>query len=435
MTASSAALSRPQIAGAVMGIALEVYDFTTYAYFATAIGQAFFPGSTPYESLMLSLGTFGAGFLSRPVGALVIGAFADRVGRRPALVLSFVLMGVGVLASALTPGYAQIGVVAPAIVLVGRMVQGFAFGGELGATTTLLLEAAPPGRRGFYSAFQLAGQGAAAVAAGLMGIALSMTLSRGELDAYGWRIAFLVGALVLPVGFAMRRTLPETLQHETPSMVRGPVPASRTTAAVLLLGLFIVSSGAIGNYVFHYMTTYARVVLQMPATISLAVPAITGLGVVVFSLLSGKLSDRFGRKPIMVFAGVLALLAVYPAFYLILHRPSVVTLWGGLALLSGLGAMGGAAAMTAIAEALPRRVRSTGLAVVYALAVAVFGGSTQVVITWMMHVTGNPMAPAWYIMATGAVGLVARVLMPETAFRESPRPSAKARGQAFVATQ
>ena len=210
---SEVAITPRQVTAAVIGNALEFYDFTTYAYFAVQIGHAFFPGRNAFESLMLSLATFGAGFFSRPIGAIVIGSLADRAGRKPAMLLSFGLMGLAILGLALTPSYATIGLAAPLLALGFRLLQGFALGGEVGATTAFLIEAAPPSRRGLYGGWQGASQGLASLFGGLIGVGLSHWLSPHDLSAWGWRAAFLVGAAVLPVGLVIRRSLPETRHH------------------------------------------------------------------------------------------------------------------------------------------------------------------------------------------------------------------------------
>src|SRR5579864_3899701 len=199
------------IAAATVGNALEFYDFITYAFFAIQIGHSFFPNTSAYANLMLSLATFGAGFLTRPIGGIVIGSYADRVGRRPAMILSFTLMGAAIIAMALIPSYARIGIAAPILAVLARMVQGFSLGGEVGPTTAYLLESAPVHRRGFVVAWQAASQAIAATLAGLVGLILAATLSASALSDYGWRIAFLLGAITLPVGLWMRRGLPETL--------------------------------------------------------------------------------------------------------------------------------------------------------------------------------------------------------------------------------
>jgi len=410
------AITRTHIAGAVLGIALEVYDFTTYSYFAVSIAHAFFPARNALVGLMLSLGTFGAGFLSRPLGAWLIGRHADRVGRRPAMVQSFLLMGAGILVLALTPPYAKIGLAAPLLVLTARLAQGLALGGEVGATTAFLIEAAPPGKRGFYCALQYGGQGLAAVLAGLVGVTLSAVLSRPDLDAYGWRIAMLLGAAILPIGLIIRRSMPETLpQRGAVAGAAKPPPLTPQTRRVLILGLLIISSGAVSNQIFHYMTTYATTVLHLGAGVGLAVPAVTGFCIMTFGVISGAVSDRIGRRVVMIYPAALALLATYPVFLHLFHHPSAVTLLGGIGLLAFLGACSAGASITAIMEAIPPHIRSTSFSLIYASALAIFAGSAQFVVTWLIYVTGDALAPAWYALAAGAVGLVARMLMMETA--------------------
>src|SRR5271154_4195225 len=243
------------IAAVVVGNALEFYDFLTYAYFAVYIGRAFFPSNDPSTSLLASLGTFGVGFVTRPIGSLVIGRMGDRLGRKPAMILSFSLMGVAITGLALTPPHSMIGVAAPVLVIFCRMLQGFALGGDVGPTTAFLLEAAPPERRGFYTAFQLWSQALSILIAGLVGFGLASMLSEQQLQDFGWRIAFLVGAAIVPFGLMMRRSLPETF-HAPDGGKRERIPLC-PYLPVAALGLMMLASGTIGAYLKTYMTTYA----------------------------------------------------------------------------------------------------------------------------------------------------------------------------------
>ncbi|MEO7027252.1 MAG: MFS transporter, partial [Caulobacteraceae bacterium] len=255
----AAPISRRQVAAAVVGNALEFYDFTTYAYFAVQIGHAFFPGRSTFISLILSLATFGAGFILRPLGALVLGRLADRRGRRPAMIISFALMGVGIVGLAATPGYASWGPIAPVLVVTWRLIQGFALGGEVGPTTAYLVEAAPPHHRGLYAAWQGASQNLAAIAGGSVGVLLSAVLGEAALDAWGWRLAFAIGALILPIGLILRRDLPETLHRPEPAGAHQPDrPQLRAHGRVIALGLALVAAATVATYAMTYMTTYAR---------------------------------------------------------------------------------------------------------------------------------------------------------------------------------
>ena len=413
------------VAAAVVGNALEFYDFTTYAYFAVHIGHAFFPGRTPFESLMLSLATFGAGFFSRPVGAVMIGSLADRVGRKPAMLLSFTLMGLAILGLALTPTYRQIGLWAPLLALGFRLLQGFALGGEVGPTTAFLIEAAPPGQRGFYGGWQGASQGAASLFGGLVGVVLSSVLGPHDLDAWGWRIAFLIGALVLPFGLIIRRTLPETRHHTEEGHGQPDTVSLRGHLRQILLGLALVGSFTTATYVFQYMTTYVGVTLHMSSNVAFGATVVSGAVGLVFTLWGGWLSDRHGRRILVLVPRTLFLLATYPAFLLMVRRHDAVTVLTAVGVMGALSSMSSGPGLILLAESLRKEVRGLVLATVYAVALAVFGGTTQPIIAALVQATGDPTAPAWYMMAATAVGIGAIALMRETAPRAKIGPEGK----------
>jgi MFS transporter, MHS family, citrate/tricarballylate:H+ symporter len=432
MTGSVASPLKRHVAAVVIGNALEFYDFTTYAYFATQIGHTFFPSESPFVSLMGSLAAFGIGFAARPVGAIVFGSYGDRVGRKPAMLACFALMGVAILLLALTPSYAAIGIAAPIVVVIARLLQGLAVGGDVGPTTAFLLEAAPENRRGFYTALQYSSQGVSTVLGGIVGVTLSSVLDAQALNDYGWRIAFLLGAIILPIGFVIRRALPETL-HAV-EMGRGVATNAVRPWRTIVLGFFVLGGGTVGFYVLAYLTTYASTVLHMKANISFAATVAFGLASMIFSTLAGILSDKFGRWPVMVIPRVLFVLAIWPAFVLMVQNRDVVTLLVAAFVLGALGQMG-VAGFIALTEALPKTMRSATLATVYALAISLFGGTTQLNVTWLLHTTGNPMAPAWYLLVAAIVNLIAMALMPETApviLREREWTSGKALGQELV---
>jgi MFS transporter, MHS family, citrate/tricarballylate:H+ symporter len=401
------------VAAVVAGNALEFYDFLTYAFFAVYIGKAFFPSSTPSASLLASLGTFGVGFVTRPIGSFVIGRMGDRVGRKPAMILTFSLMGVAITGLALTPPHSMIGIAAPILVIFFRMLQGFALGGEVGPTTAFLLEAAPPDRRGFYTAFQAWTQHLSVLLSGLVGFALANILSERQLQDYGWRVAFLIGAVIVPFGLLVRRSLPETL-HSTGHTGRERVPL-RPYIPVAVIGVLLLGSGTIGTYITNYMTTYAIVTLHMSAKVAFAPTVVVGFCGVAFDLVSGALSDRFGRKPVMLIPGVLLLVCILPAFQVISHFRTMATLVGATAVLSILLDLSVCPMVTWLTESLPSSIRSGGVAVVYALAIATFGGSTQYTVTWLTKATGNPLAPAWYWTGAAIVGLAAMFAARESA--------------------
>jgi MHS family citrate/tricarballylate:H+ symporter-like MFS transporter len=409
------------ITAATVGNALEFYDFITYAFFAIQIGRCFFPNTNAYANLMLSLATFGAGFITRPIGGIIIGSYADRVGRRPAMILSFTLMGVAIIAMALIPSYARIGIAAPILAVLARMVQGFSLGGEVGPTTAYLLESAPLHRRGFVVAWQAASQAIAATLAGLVGLILASTLSASALTDYGWRIAFLLGAVTLPVGLWMRRGLPETLhepEHHTvaPATKTASVYATfRQNARVIVLGLIVLASGTIGTYLFNYLTTFAQSTLKMTPTVAFAGTFAQNVISLFAVLFGGWLSDRIGRRPVMIYPRFLFLILLLPAFYWIVEARSATALIVGSAILSLLSSVGGGAFYAALTESLPKRIRGGAFATIYAFSIALFGGTTQLVVTWLIHVTGNPMAPAYYWLVAATIGTAAAMAIIESA--------------------
>lgn len=417
------AITRGQITAAVIGNALEFYDFTVYTVFAVDIGNTFFPGQSDFIRLMLSLATFGVGFATRPIGAVVIGAIGDKLGRRPAMLLTFALMGVAIVGLASTPGYAAIGMAAPILAVLFRMIQGFALGGELGPVMAFLIEAAPPERRGFVGSWQSASQSVASLLGGAVGVVLAAIVAKqggahaGGME--GWRVAFWLGALVLPFGLFIRRALPETLHHrEAPSAAH---PDSATVLAhlpVLLLGVGVIMCFTTSTYVRLFLTTYATTTLHMSKGDAYGASVANGAAGIVFTLLGGWLSDRIGRKPAMIAPLGLYLVVTLPVFWLIVRNHDAVTLWTGTAIVSALSSMSTGAALIWLSEALRKEIRSTATGAVYAITVATFGGITQPLLAWLLHVTGQPLAPAYYLIVTTLVGLGAMLAMTETAPRQ-----------------
>lgn len=408
------------VAAATIGNALEFYDFVTYAFFSIQIGHAFFPEQSAYSSLMLSLATFGAGFLTRPIGAMMIGRYSDRAGRRPAMMLCFLLMGFAILGMALIPTYARIGIAAPILAVIARMVQGFSLGGEIGSNTAYLLESAPVARRGLVLSFQSAIQNLALVAGGSVGLVLTAILPPAALDAYGWRIAFLLGAVAVPFGLWMRSHLPETLD-EPEAVAAMPVPApngSRRTRArwrIIALGLVILASGTIASYIFTYIATYAQATLHLTARAGFATETIGFILGIPLLLLGGWLSDRYGRWPVQVWGNLAFLLMIYPTFLWILAVRSESALTAGVSVLTAVSFFIWGSFHAGLAESLPKSIRSSGFGVIYSISMAAFGGTTQLVTTWLIHVTGNAMAPAWYLIGAVVLGQIALMLMPESA--------------------
>lgn len=411
-----ASIPARHIAAVVMGNGLEFYDFLTYSFFAVYIGRAFFPSNVPSTSLLASLATFGVGFFTRPIGAWVIGRMGDRVGRKPAMILSFSLTGVAITGLALTPPHSRIGVAAPILVIFFRLLQGFALGGEVGPSTAFLLEAAPPERRGFYTSFQSWSQHLSVLISGLVGFALANILNPQQLQDFGWRIAFLLGVAIVPLGVAMRHSLPETFH--APPHGEHQEEALRPHLWVAGLGVLLLASVTIGNYTSNYMTTYVLAILHMPVNTAFAATVVVGLSGVIVDLVSGALSDRFGRKPMMLIPGALLVLLIFPAFYIIEHFRTASTLLVSSAVLAVLMSTCACPIVVWLTESLPASIRSSGMAVIYAVSIATFGGTTQYVVTWLIKVTGNSLAPAWYWTAASIVGLVAMSAVRESAPRK-----------------
>ncbi|MBH3425820.1 MFS transporter [Pseudomonas gessardii] len=419
---------RKSIFAVVLGNAVEFFDFGVYATFAVMIGHTFFPSDSAFVSLMLSVTAFGIGFIVRPLGAVLIGAYADRVGRKPAMLLTLVMMAVGTGSIAILPGYETIGIAAPILLVVTRMIQGLAWGGEAGPATTYILEAAPPHKRGTYACWQVVAQGVAAMAAGLVGYTLTQVMSPEDLNSWGWRVPFVFGLLVLPIGIYIRRNLAETFhgQGETTStgdLVREVCGKHRRA---LVLGLLILSGSTITQYFLNYMTTFALTELKLPTSISMLSTLVAGAAMAVCAVAGGMLCDRFGRRVILMTPRVVLLLILFPALQLMTEHPSPATFLLTLALLSGLHGMSGAALIVLLVESFPKSVRSTGFSIVYAFGVAAFGGTAQIIITWLIGTTGDPMSPVWYLLIANLVCLSAawfaketRPVLPGTPARET----------------
>lgn len=430
-------LKRRHIAAATLGNALEFYDFLTYTFFSIQIGHAFFSTKSAYVSLMLSLATFMVGFVTRPVGAIVLGAYADRVGRKPAMILSYTMIGASIVAMALIPTYATIGLAAPILAVTARMVQGFSLGGEVGSNTAFLFEGVAPEKRGFTVSWQGSSQLIALVIGGLVGTVLTAVMPHDLLDTYGWRIAFLLGAATLPFGLWLRNSLPETLhQPETAAVApvedRSRLRLAQNSVRIMVLGLVVLACGTIGSYIFTYTVTYSQNTLHMKPIYGFV--AETGgyvLGAISV-LYGGWLSDRYGRWPVNVWGNLLFLVLIYPTFYWVVATHSAFALIAGMTVLAGIANFTFGCVCATLAEGLPKPIRGSGFAVVYSVAISVFGGTTQFVVTWLIHVTGSALAPAWYLLAATAVAQIAMMMIPESAPAKIARMRSGASGAAVL---
>jgi len=406
-----------------VGNGLEFYDFLIFSYFAVYISRTFYPSDDPGAALLATLATFGAGFLTRPIGAIVIGGMGDRIGRKPAMLVSFMLMGIAITGLALTPSYATIGIAAPVLALMFRLLQGFALGGEVGPTTAFMAEAAPPHRRGLYLSMQYGTQDVAVLFAGIIATSLAAMLTDQQLQAWGWRAAMLVGAAIVPFGLWLRRALPETLHAAddatlAPDGTTGALTLRQKLAPhslLIVLGLLLLGASTIGNYTVNYLTTYALTTLELSATVAFSLTIVSGLTFLVFDVLGGFLTDRVGRKPVMVIPGTLLVVAIVPCFWLIGHSDSVWVLYGAEVIMVMLLALAYVPVLVTLTESLPKSIRSGAVATVYAVAIAAFGGSTQVTIAWLIEITADPLMPAYYWTGAAAIGLVAMTMIKESA--------------------
>jgi MFS family permease len=393
---------------------LEMYDFMVFGYYAAAIAAAFFPSKNPYASLMLSLMTFGAGFLMRPLGAIILGAYTDRHGRRAGLLLTLALMAVGTLSLALTPGYAVIGLVAPLLVLAGRLLQGFSAGMELGGVSVYLSEIAPKGRKGFYVSWQSASQQVAVVAAAVIGLVLAGQLGKATMSAWGWRIPLLIGCLIMPVLFLLRRSLKETeafaAQTEHPPMGQIALSLARHWK-IVGVGMMLTTMTTVTFYMITaYTPTFGVSVLHLSSLAAFIVTLCVGVSNLIWLPVMGALSDRVGRKPLLIACTVGMMLTAYPAMLWLTAGPSFVRLLTVELWLSFLFASYNGAMVVFLTEIVPAKLRASGFSLAYSLATAVFGGFTPAVSTWLIHATGNRAMPGVWLSAAALLGLAATLL-------------------------
>jgi MFS family permease len=393
---------------------LEMYDFMVFGYYAAAIGKAFFPSGNPFLSLMLSLMTFGAGFLMRPLGAIVLGAYTDKHGRRAGLLLTLGMMSIGIFSIAFTPGYATIGVLAPVLVLFGRLLQGFSAGMELGGVSVYLSEIATPGHKGFYVSWQSGSQQVAVMFAASVGVVLSAVLPPDKLNAWGWRVPLLLGCVIIPFLFRLRRSLQET--DEFVARKHHPSTAEifrslTTNWGIVVIGMMMVTMTTVSFYMITaYTPTFGNSVLHLSNIDSLLVTLFVGASNLFWLPIMGSLSDQIGRRPLLLVCTILMLTTAYPAMLWLVKEPSftrllTVELWLSFIYGSYNGAM-----VVFLTEIMPVEVRTSGFALAYSLATAIFGGFTPALSTYLIHVTGNRAVPGLWLSFAAACGLIASLL-------------------------
>jgi MFS transporter, MHS family, citrate/tricarballylate:H+ symporter len=394
---------------------LEMYDFFVFGYYASAIGKVFFPTGSDFAQLMLAFMTFGAGFLMRPLGGIFLGAYIDHHGRRVGLMLTLALMAVGTLSIALVPGYATLGALAPVIVVIGRLIQGFSAGVELGGVSVYLAEIATPGNKGFYVSWQSGSQQVAVIFVALLGVLLSTLVPPEDMVVWGWRIPFLIGCLIIPLLFVLRYSLKETEEFEKR---RSTVPSSREILLrlsqnwpIVIIGMLLVTTTTVSFYfITAYTPTFGREVLKLSNIDSLIVTMFVGISNLFWLPVMGAVSDRVGRKPVLILFTALMIVSAYPALLWLVSAPSfarllAVELWLSFIYGSYNGAM-----VVALTEIVPLHVRTSGFAVAYSLATATFGGFTPAVVTYLIHATDNRAVAGLWLMFAAACGLVGTLL-------------------------
>jgi MHS family citrate/tricarballylate:H+ symporter-like MFS transporter len=394
---------------------LEQFDFFLFGFYATYISKTFFPTGSEFASLMLTFAVFGAGFLMRPLGAIILGAYIDEVGRRKGLIVTLGLMAAGTVLIAFVPGYATIGLLAPALVLAGRLLQGFSAGAELGGVSVYLSEMATPGHKGFYTSWQSASQQVAIVLAAALGYLLNESMTTETLNAWGWRVPFFVGCMIIPCIFVLRRSLQETEDFKARKHhpgTREVAQSMRKNWRIVLAGMLLVAMTTTTFYLITvYTPTFGRSVLHLSARDSLLVTLLVAVSNFVWLPIGGALSDRIGRKPLLLAVTTLAILTAYPAMAWLATDPTFAHLLSVLLWFSFLFGMYNGAMVVALTEVMPIEVRVVGFSLAYSLATAIFGGFTPAISTWLIQLTADKAAPAYWLSAAALCGLGATIAL------------------------
>jgi MFS family permease len=398
-----------------LGNALEWFDISAYAYFAAYLSRAFFPVQDPSTSLLLTFGSFALTFLARPIGGIMLGTYADRYGRKASLLLSITMMTCGTLAVALMPSFDRIGVLAPLLVILARLVQGFSAGGEFGSSTAFLVEHMP-GRRGFVASWQFASQGMSSLLGAGFGALLTSTLSEPDLQSWGWRIPFLFGALIGPVGLYIRNRIDDAMappadKHDTP--IRNVLVTQKFR---VLLGVGAIATATSVNYLIVYMPTYVVKALHLSPTIGYLAAFAAGIAGMAFNPVAGWISDRVGRTTYLIIMGTVLLFAIFPVFLLLASKPGGVVIVLAVLLLGSLKALYLGATAALMSELFPPSTRATGLGLSYNIGVTVFGGSGPAIVTWLGTFAAiGDLAPGYFLTAVCLFSLWALITTHLTA--------------------
>ncbi len=394
---------------------LEQFDFFLFGFYATYIAHTFFPASSEFASLMMTFAVFGAGFLMRPVGAIVLGAYIDKVGRRKGLIVTLSIMAAGTFLIVLIPSYQTIGLWAPFLVLCGRLLQGFSAGAELGGVSVYLAEIATPGRKGFYTSWQSGSQQVAIMVAAAMGFALNAAMEESTLREWGWRLPFLFGCLIVPFIFVLRRKLEETeafTARRNHLAMRDVFKTLLANWQVVIAGMLMVAMTTTAFYLITvYAPTFGKKVLMLSASDSLLVTLLVAVSNFFWLPVGGALSDRYGRKPVLVTMAMLALMTAYPALNLLAEAPSFSMMLTVLLWFSFLYGLYNGAMIPALTEIMPVEVRVAGFSLAYSLATAIFGGFTPVISTALIEYTGDKASPGYWMSFAAICALLATLYL------------------------
>ena len=396
---------------ATSGNFLEQFDFFLFGFYASAIAKAFFPAENDAAALLNTFGVFWLGALMRPVGAIVLGAYIDKIGRRLGLIVTLGIMAIGTVVIAFCPTYASIGVAAPIIVLAGRLLQGFSAGVELGGVSVYLSEIATPGNRGFYTSFQSSSQQVAIFVAALLGFGLSELMPAATVAEWGWRIPFFIGCLIIPFIFVLRRTLEETpaflamKKHPTTAEVFASAAANWR---IVLLGMLMATLTTVTFYfVTVYTPTFGKTVLKLSSHDSLLVTLMVAVTNFIWNPVGGALSDRIGRKPVLLTIAILSLVTAYPALHWLIAAPTFGKMLAVEMMFSFYFGVYSGTMLGALVEVVPAHVRTTCFSLAFALAAGLFGTFTPFASTWLIQHTGDKASPGYWLMCAAACGIVA----------------------------
>ena len=403
------------IVAAGVGNFLEIFDFTVYSFFAGIIGHVFFNSEDKLISLLISVSVFGVGFVMRPLGSIIIGAYADRHGRKAAMLLTIVLMAIGSALIAFAPPYSAIGIFAPLLIVMGRLCQGFSAGGEIGAATTLLMESAERNKRGFFVSWQFFGQGLSTLCGSLLAASLVKYLPKEAMESWGWRVPFILSLLIIPVGLYIRAHINET--HKAPTVEAHKIHPFKELisqhAKQMIAGIFVIFPGTVMMYVLvFFMPTYLQTVTEIGDSESFLISSYASVIVIVMTVFAGFFCDRLERrKGAAITLLTIIFISSYLAFSFVQNTHVFLAFYTVAVICMS---MVFTLCVLFIIEAFEKRIRATATSVIYAFSVSIFGGTAQMIVTFLLKISdSNIMAPFWYLGVSLVFGAVAYLAFDE----------------------